>query len=197
MTVKELVKLTCYLDPNRDYNTEIIDGTLWVFFHASWSRQDWIRDFMCWPKKIAGFRFHSGYAKEYCDLESTLTEEVMDFIKTHKNPVIFAGYSRGSAVAIIAKMVFKYCLNERVKLILLGLPRVLYSKDCWIDTDDIIIQYGKDLVTNLPPWMVKINPTNIIVSSSVFPFKAIKDHGMYATCDDEIPEFPSVFSKLK
>lgn len=187
MTVKDLIRKTCYLDPGRDYNTEIIDGQLWVFFHASWSNQDWIRDFMCWPKKYTDFWFHSGYIKEFLDIKDQLFEDVLSFRKA--NPfgrIIFAGYSRGSSVALIAKIIMKYYYNEHICLVLTGLPRTIYSKNCWVDQDDEIIQYGKDLVTNLFFWMRKILPNKIIKSVSNPPFRAIKDHGLYVICEEEI-----------
>lgn len=187
MTIKDLIRKTCYLDPGRDYNTEIIDGSLWVFFHASWSNQDWIRDFMCWPKKYAEFWFHNGYVKEFLDLRDQLFEDIFTFRKNNPfSPIIFAGYSRGSSVALIAKIVLKYYYNEHIILALTGLPRTVYSKDCYIDEDDEIIQYGKDLVTDLPPWIRKIKPKRILKSISKLPFRAIKDHGLYVTCEEEV-----------
>lgn len=182
MTVKEIIKQTCKLDPGRDYNIELIDGDLWVFFHASWSRQDWIRDFMCWPKSTNQGTYHAGYLKEFRDIEEQLLADIRNEF-SYGNRIILAGYSRGAAVALIAYLEY-FQWMQGVTCVLLGLPRTVYEKD--IIGIGSIVQYGSDLVTALPPWIPKIHPTQVIPSTNTGLFKSIKDHGMYVECEDEV-----------
>lgn len=181
MTVAEMVRQTCRLDPTRDYNIELINDKIWVFFHASWSSQDWIRDFLFIPKNLGANSYgHMGYTFEALDIEDSLEKD----LKGYKD-ITFVGYSRGAAVALILAPLF-----DVKKVYVLGCSRVFWKLNpvMFSDIDVTEVIYGNDLVTYLPPFMprIKWNTTKKIESKSKGWFKSIKDHGMYLDVEEEV-----------
>lgn len=185
MTVKDLIAKT-RTDPGKDYHVEWLSGRPWVFFHASWSLQDWVRDFCCWTVRFAGGRYHAGYVAEFKDMLPGLTVDVENLLKFGKG-IVFCGYSRGAALVALAWKYYiakkeiptEYFINSDA--VGLGLPRIS-CKYSYIQE----IRYGHDLVTYLPPWLWKNIPAMQIPSKNRGLFAAIKDHGSYVDCDVEI-----------
>lgn len=181
MKVKEMIRQTCRLDPNRDYNIELINGQTWVFFHASWSWLDWVRDFIFIPIRISkGVWMHMGYLFEAEDIVDQLVHDL-----GHATNIVFAGYSRGAAVALILSP-----LPNVSKVYIMGCPRTFVGKNSLNKQKDKVVEiiYGNDLVTYLPPFFSKIKygKTIKIPSESKGWFKCIKDHGNYIDCEEDV-----------
>jgi pimeloyl-ACP methyl ester carboxylesterase len=181
MKVAEMIRQTCRLDPSRDYNLELIDGHIWVFFHASWTNQDWLRDFLLFPKHLGEKTWgHLGYFSEAMDVLETLEKDLSGY-----KEITFVGYSRGAAVALLLAPIF----NVK-KVYLMGCPRTFWKLNpIYFEGINVIeLVYGKDLVTFLPPFFPKIKWNNTITfkSESTGWFKSIKDHAGYLDVQDDV-----------
>lgn len=187
ITVGEILKRTCRLDPGKDWNMDIIDGIPWFFFHASWSRQDWIRDFQCWTNAFNGRRVHAGYLKEW---EDSVNMGLLYEIRCVEGwEVVFSGYSRGAALALMTHdWMSRYCPGISSKAVLVGCPRAYPKNPPHKGVYEV--RYGYDLVTVLPPWYAENYPEvhQVIPSTNKWPFQAIKDHGSYGGSSVEIDQ---------
>ena len=187
MKVKDLVMKTCMYDPKKDYYTEVIDDTLYVYFHASHSKQDWIRNFFFWTTQFYGLPTHFGYYKEFLDLFGS---EVLNETSRYKKRV-FVGYSRGAAVVLILVALLRYwnfyTVNDNT--IIIGAPRVFRKIPPTTKFDNITeVCYGNDIVRKLFFWYAENPCTKFIHIPSITKgwFKSCKDHGQYTTVDTEI-----------
>ena len=191
MTVKELVRNTCRLDADKDYGTEEIDGTLYVYFHASWTFQDWMRNFLFWATNWRyGSKVHTGYLKEFNEcVDMSLIFKILQ----HQKAVLI-GYSRGGAMAILARAYAEDLkrklptITTSISTIIMGTPRAYRSLPNTSFHNTLEIVYGNDIVRKLFFWY-KENPCTkyLHIESEVKgPFKACKDHGQYITCDVEV-----------
>lgn len=190
MTVGEILQRTGQLDPGKDYNIDIIDGVPWVFFHASWSWQDWIRDFFVWTKDFFGGKVHSGYLKEFeQNVQDGLIRDISILNLQGHRYFVFAGYSRGAALALIAQYQVTYSVIGIVSsAILVGRPGTFLKWPTTMTRGKIHeVRYGKDIVSSLPPWYPHSEPDIRIPSVNKCPWKSIKDHGSYSGSTVAIP----------
>ena len=177
MTVHDMIAKTCDLDPGKDYNTEIIDGKLWVFFHASWSWRNWLRNFDVRTQRCNDAKVHKGYLREYTDSGFVVRE-----LET-----VFVGYSRGAAIALLYYFACKNPIHHgvfNVKAILIGAPRLFRQLPQNFDISGITtVTYGDDMVTHLPPWFLTTPSAKHIslISTTKWPFRRCKDHGQYGS----------------
>ncbi len=187
MKIKDLVAKTCQYDPKKDYYTEVINDTLYVYFHASHSKQDWLRNFFFWTTRFNGLKIHAGYYEEFTDL---WTDELFNKILHYKKRV-FIGYSRGAAVILILVALLKhlYIYTSNDKTVIIGAPRVFRKFPYFLTIPNVIeVCYGNDIVRKLLFWYSENPCTSFIhIPSTVTGwFKACKDHGQYTTVDTEI-----------
>ena len=187
MTISEIVKKSCQLDPGKDYNLEVIDGRAWFFFHASWSRQDWIRDFQCWTVGFRHLRLHYGYFREFLDTLDFVQSDLIDLLKQGITDIVFTGYSRGAALAWIFDEYYHDSLSFTTHSICIGCPRTFLKTNA-TRGPFYLVTYGNDAVTFLPPWFDKPQPLLTMHHSPTGPgfINACKDHAKYLTWHDPI-----------
>ena len=189
MKVRELVE-KCRCDPGKNWHVELVDGQPWIFFHASWTRQDWVRCFEAWTVPFCGGRAHAGFVKEFRDDEDAgLTLNILDNDFEGKT-LTFAGYSRGAAIALLAYTLWQYNTKARLRCVMVGAPNVFTKVPPTLihSWGSIEIIYGRDIVTALPPWF-KGNPVNdiqLVRSSDRGLLAPIRDHGRYLQAEQEI-----------
>lgn len=187
MKIKDLVAKTCQYDPQKDYYTEVIGDTLYLYFHASHSKQDWIRNFFFWTTRFKNTNVHAGYYKEFSDLwDGQLITDILHYKKR-----VFVGYSMGSAVIMLLIFLLKqldlYTVND--KTIIIGSPRVFRKFPYFVSIPNITeVCYGNDIVRKLLFWYAENPCTKFIHIPSTTKgwFKACKDHGQYITVDLDI-----------
>lgn len=186
MKISEAVAASCHLDPGHDWNEELIEGAHWFFFHASWSTQDWIRDFTCWTTEWFGHRVHWGYVQEFNDMiEAGLGTQLCKALEGSL-PIVLCGYSRGAALAVMAHYwLGRSCRDKQISSISIGCPRISPRGTL---TPSVVVVYGNDMVTHLPPWWPAVGaPVLQRHESSGHGFiAACHDHGLYGEWHDEI-----------
>lgn len=124
------------------YRVEIIDGVQYVFFQPTMSRDDWIKNFMAWPRES----IHSGYLLRYDEARQQVLQELK------KMPTLFAGYSMGAAIALLFHVFEAGILQAPCRSVLFACPRVFWN--CYNEgflADEIDSYYvGGDPVSHLP-----------------------------------------------
>lgn len=192
MKVRELVE-KCRCDPGKNWHVELVDGQPWIFFHASWTRQDWVRCFETWTVPFCGGRAHAGFVKEFRDDlqvgQGQLYKDILIY-SLNAETLTFAGYSRGAALALLAYTYMQGLTPSRLRCVLVGSPNVFTKIPPTLvhSWGSVEVIYGRDVVTALPPWF-KGNPVNdiqLVRSSNRGLLAPIHDHAGYATAEQEI-----------
>lgn len=186
MTISEAVAASCRLDPDHDWNEELIEGAHWFFFHASWSQQDWLRDFACWTTDWLCHRVHWGYVQEFNDMiEAGLSTQLHKALEGSL-PIVLCGYSRGAALAVMAHYwLGRTSSRKRIVSIAIGCPRLGPHGDL---TPSAAVTYGNDAVTHLPPWWPATGAPVMQRHAPSAPgfVAACHDHGQYLSWHDDL-----------
>lgn len=185
-----------HIEPNcADFATEIIDGTLYIYFQKSNCAKDWLNNFSFWVKPYkemeTSWYCHGGFLKVWKVIEPRI-KEVFDLFyqsKTAITPfdsVVIVGYSHGAAIASIAhEWVWFHYPETRNRLfgIGFGCPRI-YWNWFWKFGDELRqrwknffpVRNSKDLVTHLPPVLFGFRHVNKILKFNFNSFGPIKSH---------------------
>lgn len=192
MTVRELVLMHGDQSMGGDFTFKQSETELWIFFRASMTFLDWVRDFLCITVAWLGCsRAHFGYVKEFDDAYSRLLSVLYSAIAANKR-IYLIGYSKGAAVVtLLYHYVMTFYPTDNIRVVIAGCPPVFFlRKPTFPQYSNKIkhVRYGNDIVCWLPPWFIKADITLNPVSQSKWPFKCIKDHGAYVNCNDIIPQ---------
>lgn len=151
---------------NVNYDIEIVDNTLLIFFQGSNEKIDWKRNFAFKKKPYKNmditWRVHGGFLTAWKECKDAIHNEIESAKEKLHWPfsIIVSGYSHGSALAVLCHewIWYNYPILRAgyLQTYAFEAPRVLgyfkvpkQIKDRWCNC--FIIRNGKDIVTHMPP----------------------------------------------
>jgi hypothetical protein len=153
------------------------DGTRVFSFQGTNGVEDWITNLFAilWPSRIhhdlvKGVMIHAGFDLDWCPIEKTVLDLVAQY---GVDKVIFAGHSKGAALArrALFEMVWKY--GKQVPTFMFGEPNG-GNEQYYCDSElcqsylssAFSFKNNNDIVTNVPwKWLGYYSPQRIQVSS--------------------------------
>ena len=167
MKISELfercLKIPYTRTPNHgDFATEVLDGTLYIYFEHSNGKTDWINN-LDFPTKAytneqeKTFFAHRGFLRVFKSITPYLAP-VLENAKANKyDKIVVVGYSHGGALAVLCHEYLWFNLeNMRDKIYTYAVapPRVIWGKVAHLENRwqhlTTVINKG-DLVPTLPP----------------------------------------------
>ena len=167
MKISELfercLKIPYTRTPNHgDFATEVLDGTLYIYFEHSNGKTDWVNN-LDFPTKAytneqeKPFFAHRGFLRVFKSITPYL-QTVIENAKANKyDKIVVVGYSHGGALAVLCHEYLWFNLeNMRDKIYTYAVapPRVIWGKVAHLENRwqhlTTVINKG-DLVPTLPP----------------------------------------------
>ena len=167
MKISELfercLKIPYTRTPNHgDFATEVLDGTLYIYFEHSNGKTDWVNNLDFLTKAYTNeqektFFAHRGFLRVFKSITPSLAP-VLENAKANKyDKIVVVGYSHGGALAVLCHEYLWFNLeNMRDKIYTYAVapPRVIWGKVAHLENRwqylTTVINKG-DLVPTLPP----------------------------------------------
>lgn len=147
------------VDSDTEWSHVVEGDTLRLSFQGSMSKLDWLQNFMVWRVPYRNmerkFRVHAGFLKKVKaireDVYFLTADPEITKIETY-------GFSQGAPIAILMAEIIKYHYPPKdVSAIVYGCPRfisVFGAKEFERRIDITRVEYGNDIVTKIPPWLL-------------------------------------------
>ena len=151
-----------------NYDTQIINNTLIIFFQGSNDKIDWVRNFAFKKKPYkhmdVSWKAHSGFVRAWKECDDIIGTIVGEFVercldKGASPNVLISGYSHGGALAMLCHEYIWFnwpILRNHLETYAFEAPRVMghYKVPKEVQTrwkNFYLVRNGKDIVTHLPP----------------------------------------------
>ena len=151
-----------------NYDTQIINNTLIIFFQGSNEKIDWIRNFVFKKKPYkhmdVSWKAHSGFVRAWKECDDIIGMIVGEFVarcldKGASPNVLISGYSHGGALAMLCHEYIWFnwpILRNHLETYAFAAPRVMGHYKVPKEVQDrwknfYLVRNGKDIVTHLPP----------------------------------------------
>ncbi len=139
-----------------------MDGKLLFMFRGTDGLIDWIFNFLFWMKKVTPYKdkinnkkikVHYGFFKSYLSVRDFIHEKVKE---SNLTDIVFHGHSKGAALTALAALdIYINFPQKNIGAFVIGMPKLGNShfKESFEKriVDFIRIDYGSDLVSQIPP----------------------------------------------